>query len=569
MQDWHTLGKPGVAIFYGKQAVNLYQEIRGEITSLDRETRQSYAKSKEDTYRALADLLIGEGRLPEAEQVIRMLKDDEYYEFIRRDDNGSPKAARAALTPEEQALEKSYREISERIAELGTERGALIGKPSRTPEEEQRLAKIDADLVVAGDAFQKFLDRLSAELGPSEAAGGRVYQLRESQGLMEDLRELGAGTAALHTLITEDKYRVILTTPDFQKGYEYPIKAADLNRKVLELRGVLQNPKYDPLPLTQELYRILLGPVAKDLEKAKARTLMWSLDGVLRYVPVSALHDGKRYLVERFDNVVFTPASQARLKDAPARNWDALGLGVSKAHGERIPALPGVVEEMRGIIREASAENTAAPGTPAGVLPGVLKLDEQFTQEAMLTELRKRHKVVHVASHFQFSPGNETNSALLLGDGTFLSLAQIKSLPNVFGGVELLTLSACNTATGGGANGKEVEGFGVLAQRQGAKAVVASLWPVADRSTKLLMQEFYRAREARAGLTKIAALREAQLKLLRGEIAVEATESAGRQIAHEDAKPGEAGRQAFKPDPKAPFAHPYYWAPFILIGNWK
>src|SRR5262249_20344879 len=250
-----------------------------------------------------------------------------------------------------------------------------------------------------------------------------------------------------------DKYRVILTTADFQKGYEYPIKAADLNRKVLEFREVLQNPKYDPLPLAQELYKILLSPVAKDLEKARAQTVMWSLDGVLRYVPVAALHDGKQYLVERYRSVVFTPASQARLKDAPARNWDALGLGVSKAHGERIPALPGVVDEMRGIIRDESATAAAAavPASQTGVLPGVVKLDEQFTEDAMLAELRKRHKVVHIASHFQFAPGNETNSALLLGDGTFLSLAQIKSLPNVFGGVELLTLSACNTATGGSA----------------------------------------------------------------------------------------------------------------------
>jgi len=289
---------------------------------------------------------------------------------------------------------------------------------------------------------------------------------------------------------------------------------------------------------------------------------------VLRYVPVSALHDGKQYLVEQYQNVVFTPASQARLKDAPARNWNALGLGVSKAHGERIPALPGVIDEMRGIIREESPNGTT--GTQRGVLPGVVELDEQFTQETMLTQLRQRPKVVHIASHFQFSPGNETNSALLLGDGTFLSLAQIKSLPNIFGGVDLLTLSACNTATGGsGANGKEVEGFGVLAQRQGAKAVVASLWPVADRSTKLLMQEFYRSREARNGESKIAALREAQLKLLRGEISVDTAQSTSREITHEETQPGEVKRPLFKPDPKAPFAHPYYWAPFILIGNWK
>src|SRR5712691_2264091 len=165
---------------------------------------------------------------------------------------------------------------------------------------------------------------------------------------------------------------------------------------------------------------------------------------------------------------------------------------------------------MHGIIKETSQDQR-------GVLPGTIKLDEAFTQEAMLAGLRLRPSVVHVASHFQFEPGNETNSALLLGDGSFLSLAQIKSMPNVFGGVELLTLSACNTATGGtGANGKEVEGFGVLAQRQGAKSVIASLWPVADSSTKVLMQEFYRLREANNGATKIEALRQAQLELLRG-----------------------------------------------------
>ena len=202
------------------------------------------------------------------------------------------------------------------------------------------------------------------------------------------------------------------------------------------------------------------------------------------------------------------------------------------------------------------------------MLPGTIKLDEQFTQEAMLTGLRQRNPVVHVASHFQFKPGNETDSALLLGDGQFLSLAQIKALPNVFSGVELLTLSACNTATSSsGANGKEVEGFGALAQRQGAKAVIASLWPVADRSTKHLMQEFYRLREAKGNVTKAEAMRQAQIKLLRGELQVTGEALAARDITHETDKT--ANLPPFKLDPKAPYAHPYYWAPFILIGNWK
>jgi CHAT domain-containing protein len=162
---------------------------------------------------------------------------------------------------------------------------------------------------------------------------------------------------------------------------------------------------------------------------------------------------------------------------------------------------------------------------------------------------------------------------LLLGDGNFLSLAQIKSLPNVFAGVDLLTLSACNTATGGsGANGKEVEGFGVLAQRQGAKAVVASLWPVADRSTKELMQNFYRLRETTSNTTKAEALRQAQLRLLRGGASTEiatAKVTTERQLTHEDDKAGAANKPRFMADPKRPYAHPYYWAPFILIGNWR
>ena len=107
MLDWQAQNRPGLAIFFGKQAVNLYQEIRNEITGLERESQQSFVKSKEQTYRQLADLLIREGRLPEAEQVIRMLKEEEYFDFIRRDEDSSSKAQKAALTPEEAGAGKT------------------------------------------------------------------------------------------------------------------------------------------------------------------------------------------------------------------------------------------------------------------------------------------------------------------------------------------------------------------------------------------------------------------------------------------------------------------------------
>jgi CHAT domain-containing protein len=202
---------------------------------------------------------------------------------------------------------------------------------------------------------------------------------------------------------------------------------------------------------------------------------------------------------------------------------------VTKAY-EGLPPLPLVSAELSSII-------ATKPGD-GGVLAGEIKLNGAFTEQALRETLRKGYAVVHIASHFRFQPGNEAQSYLLLGDGAHLSMAELNRASNLFDGVQLLTLSACDTGMG---DGTEVEGFGALAERQGAKAVIASLWPVADSSTKVLMQKFYRIRESSPGKTKLEALREAQLELL-----------------------GRSGNGV----PKSPYAHPYYWAPFFLMGNW-
>jgi CHAT domain-containing protein/Flp pilus assembly protein TadD len=555
MSSWKEQNNPRLAIYYGKQAVNTYQEIRGHILKQDINLQQIFLKDKEPTYRILADLLIGEGRLPEAQQVLGMLKEEEYFDFIRRDaDDVDNLTARTELTPQEADADRRYREIADRLTTLGTERGALEAKIKRSAEEEKRLTQLETDLTVAGQAFEKFLNGLETEFTNVASANARVLQLREAQGMMEDLRELGSGTVAVYTLVSENKYHVILITPELQLAREFAISAAELNRKVLAFREALQNPNKNPQPLAQELYQILIAPLENDLKGAKAETLLWSLDGVLRYLPIAALHDGQSYFAEHYRNVVFTPASQARLKDMPKKTWKALGFGVSQAH-EGFKALPSVVDELGGIIHVKGASKTG------GVLPGIVKLDQSFTQDTMLAALRGRdHPVVHIASHFRFQPGDETASFLLLGDGSHLPLSQFKTLPNVFRGVDLLALSACNTATGdAGANGKEVEGFGVLAQRQGAKAVIATLWPVADASTKELMQSFYRIREK--GASKAEALQEAQLSLLRGETQISAKSKVGRN--------SKADSSPEKPKSKAKtfYSHPYFWAPFILIGN--
>jgi CHAT domain-containing protein len=451
MGGWKARGEPRLAIFYGKLAVNVYQTMRADIRGLDFELQQSFLASKASAYRTLADLLIVAGRLPEAQQVLDLLKEAEFFDFVRRDaQTAGDTPGRATLTPSEAVWEARYHAIADQLAAPGTEYGALRRQRTRTAADTEQLQALEADLGVARQAFEQFLAQVQAEWRNAPQPSDTMHRLaEESQGLMDTLRELGPGTVALYTLVSDTTYRVILTTPEVQIAREYPMTAADLNRAVHAFRAVLAptsegGPLRDPRPLARELYQIVVAPVAQDLQQAHAQTLLWSLDGVLRYLPLAALYDGEQYLLERYRLVVFTPASHTRLKDLPRPQWTGLGVGVSKEHAY-FTALPAVPDELRSIIRDPTLPEAQ------GVLPGTIHLDEAFTAPALRAALRQGYPVVHIASHFQFHPGDETASFLLLGDGSHLTLAQLKTWPQPFQGVDLLTLSACNSALGGAA----------------------------------------------------------------------------------------------------------------------
>ncbi len=570
MGFWRSRAEPATAVFFGKQAVNEIQQLRANIRGLEKETQQSFLKSKEKTYRDLADLLITQGRLPEAQQVLDRLKNEEYFEFIRRDGKeASSLTAPVNLTKSEEALNRKYEENASRVTAVGNEWAVLRAKPSRTAEEEKHLAELSVQLKVANEEWGKFLSGLYEEFGKTKQAQTTVENLEESaSGMQQVVRALGAGTVALYTLVGEEKYRVIVVTPTVMVAREYPITAAELRKKVFEFRQALVNPKSDPVPHAQELYRILVGPVAQDIQGAKAVTLMWSLDEVLRYLPMAALHDGHQYLVEKYRNTVFTPASVAELTERPnVKNWQGLGMGVSKSYGQ-FPALPAVPEELHRVIREVNEVR------PEGILPGEVMLDEMFTETSMKKALEHKYPLIHIASHFDFEAGNETNSFLLLGgkdaQGSRLTLAEIREDPGfTFADTELLTLSACDTAVGGAErDGREVDGLGILAQQKGAKAVVASLWGVYDASTGLLMQEFYKMWTTHPKMPKAEALRQAQVALLRGKLGGRNIgANRGVKLEGGEGKPGPGG--AGKNADQANYTHPYYWAPFILIGNWR
>ena len=377
-------------------------------------------------------------------------------------------------------------------------------------------------------SFDFFLQKLRGFAAPLHVPSKSLVEETKADSARYQnslIRGLGEDVALLRFYITEDKVGMLFSAGGAQIARESKISARDLGKKVMDLRSRLRDPKSNTAPLAQELYEVLLKPVEGDLQQAKIKTLMVSPDGVLRYLPFSALHDGQRYALERWNLPVFTSVVRDRLLDSVTPHWKAAGFGVTR-RWEDFPPLPAVQNEINAIIRGSDTQ---------GVIPGEAYIDDSFTASRLKEVSQRNVPLLHIASHFRFSPGTEINSFLLLGDGSRLTLGDIRTGGYRFNNVDMLTLSACDTALGGGrdAQGREIEGFGVIAQQQGAKAVLATLWQVADESTAALMGDIYRRRET--GLTKIEALRQSQL--------------------------------ALQKQPK--YSHPYYWAPFVLMGNWK
>jgi CHAT domain-containing protein/tetratricopeptide (TPR) repeat protein len=566
MDYWKALDNPSLAIFFGKQAIDRFQQVRRNIQGLEKEVRESFIRSKESYYRELAELLIQEGRLAEAQQVLDLLKLEEYSEFTqRRGDTGSATQP-LARTPREEKAGEEYDKITGDITAIGEERTQLRAQSSRSADEEHRYNELSDRLTAAEQRFQAFLITLYASFGKGDQANDKMVNAdRWTAGLKTLVGELGAGTVALYTLVLEQKCVVIVITPATRVAREMPISKSALRSKVFAFLQALavHGSEEEILPKAQDLYNVLIAPIEKDLQGAQARTLVWSLDDDLSYVPLAALYDGKQYLVERYRDVVITIASVGNLKDKPqVGSWRGLAMGVSKDYdglGE-LKAVPG---ELGSVVRSDNTPDSHGP------VPGTILLDDSFTERRMETALDQHPPLVHIASHYVFHVGDDTKSYLLLGgkdtggQGFHLTLADLRDDQRMdFQGIELLTLSGCETAKGSNnSDGREIDGLGITAQNKGAKAVLATLWEVDDASVGLLMAKFYKLWVTTPGITKAEALQQAQLALLHGT--TDTTETPQGSSARD------ASASASRQHPAAPYANPYYWAPFILIGNWK
>jgi CHAT domain-containing protein/Tfp pilus assembly protein PilF len=565
---------PALAIWYGKQSVNALQAIRDNIKSLDKESQQSFLKQNQSTYEYLADLLIEAGRLAESEQVLSMLKEQELKELTRR---SGPAPSQVAFTGPEVAFAKTQASLSQAAVATYSELEALRTRKRQgydwSAAETARAADLEAQSALHKKAFQDFMAQLQKGLSvdPVSAQRERDSLEKSSRGMQTLLRQAGSGHVGLHYVVTDERLSVIVSLPGASFAKQSNVSRAELNRHIGQLRQALQTPALDPRPPAQALYKLLIEPIAPDLAQAKAHTLVLSLTDLLRYIPFGALHDGQQYLAQSYAVSLYTPAGGQGIQKTISKDWQIAGLGLTQAatiaddNNRKFDALPGVGKELASIVRTSAS--------PKGALPGQISLDPLFTK-ARFEQALPKFPVLHVASHFQFTPGSEYLSYLVMGDGTRLSLADLKDLD--FTGVQLLTLSACDTASGGGRNerGSEVEGLGAAVQLAGAKAVLATLWPVADESTAVLMQRFYELRSKDTASTAVA-IQQAQLEMLQGKGAAGAAGpdvARGAAAVKNTAEPTPAaGLPKLRPymaDPDKPFAHPYFWAPFILMGNW-
>lgn len=557
MRTSYQAGRAPVAVIFGKQCVDTYQGLRREIVGLDARQQRTYLDKIAGEYRFLADILIEMGRFAEAERILQMLKEEEYAGFVRRDaDEIKTLDKRAILTEREQLLIERYSKLAGRAAEIGEQFRKLDDRKRRlsrldqklAPAEELQYQQLAAQVADVNAAFKLFLDKeLTKELGTPA-----VRKINVDRSLQDELRKWGSGTVAVSTVVTENRYRVILTTPNVQVDGRTEITAAALNRKVFAFREQLQNADSNPLAAAKEIYDIIVKPIEKDLAAAGAKTVLWSLDGTLRYIPIAALSpDGRTYLVERFRNVIVTPKTRMNIS-ASTETWRALGMGVAAEQmvtyperpdrKVRVAALPGVKAELSAVIRDERYPNET------GIITGRRYLDNDFTFRSFADSLSQerpdggpKFNIIHLATHFTLGE-TWTNSYLSLGNSQLLSLEDLASSPEIsFGGADLVTLSACNTALANDSNGQEVDSLAEAIQTKSGKAVLATLWAVYDESTAELMTRFYRELQQDPSMTKAEALNKAQRAML-----------------------GDAGAGG-----KRQFAHPYYWSGFVLIGNWR
>ncbi|NEO23768.1 CHAT domain-containing protein [Moorena sp. SIO4A5] len=333
-------------------------------------------------------------------------------------------------------------------------------------------------------------------------------------------------TAVISTIILKDRTAVILSLPNGEKQWSWiDSDRESIRQDINQFRRELES-FFEPYnsQQAQKIYNWLIRPFANQLEQAQIETLVFINDGILRTVPMAALHDGEKFLVERYAIATTPTLTLTEPKALTPQSWRALVLGLTKeaiVDGREFEALSNVSTEVKAVTQTIPESKQL--------------LDEEFTRDRLQQELGATvYPIIHIATHGEFGTEPE-DTFLVTGENDQLTIDEldrvIRSVASTTEPVELISLTACRTATG---DDRAALGLAGVAVQAGARSALASLWFINDQTTAQIAAQFYQGLR-QSNLNKAQALRAAQIALL------------------------EAGGQ---------YARPAYWAPYLVIGNW-
>jgi CHAT domain-containing protein len=562
-----------LAIVFYKQSVKNYELIRQNLRTLPKDQQQSYTDTVAKTYRDLADLLLKNDRILEARQVIELLKLQELDDYSR-DTRGqaSPlsilKAETALLNAFNQQVTAKYTSLLQVTQELET----LRSKPDQSSAIQKRIRELEtletqgntiATQFLSDPTIKAHIQTLQTNDKTLIPTDDNLNQLAET---LAGLKQSGQIAAILYPLILDDRLEIILITsngPPLRRTVKIDRKT--INETINQFGLDISDPDSNPKATAQQLYQWLVKPIEADLKEAGVNTLIYSPDRRLRSIPFAALHDGQQWLIEKYQISHITATSATNL--TTKRN--------------ALPkVLSGTISDQSTTTYNVKLQSNPKPyefnGLPSGkielnaisqAISGSKTLIENDFSSDRLRDNASQYNILHLATHGYFELGQPENSFLLFSqpDSQGKNYATITDIRNwKLRGIDLVTLSACQTAV---APEKLDEKLGILGishefERAGARSTIASLWRVNDRSTALFMQAFYQ--NLSQDKTKAEALKNAQTTMLRlntNDTVTQAHEQLTRSIKIQTTTP-------LTTTPRSTgYSHPYYWAPFILIGN--
>lgn len=339
------------------------------------------------------------------------------------------------------------------------------------------------------------------------------------KGKSRSIDSVDKNAAAIYPIILPNSLELILSIPNQPlHHYSVAVSQAELEATIAQLRQtVVIRSRRTFYESATKLYSWLITPVTQQLAQYNIKTIVLIPDGALRNMPLSALYDGNHYLIEQY-NLVLNPSLQL-LSPRPLKDTSlkTLAVGLTKQKGD-FAALDYVSQELAQIQTQVKSS---------------VLIDEEFTTQALQEKIDNTdYPIVHIATHGQF--GSSFDNTFLLAWNDRINLNQLHQIlysrATNQEAIELLVLSACETAKG---DDEAALGLAGMAIRAGAKSTIATLWSINDRSTAQLMSVLYQKLTDKS-IPKAEAIRQAQLSLLH--------------------------------DPQ--YEHPFYWAAYTIIGNW-